>query len=188
MSMQYLICLFLILIQPACTSQTYSKIIPNLLIEEIMDCEIHQIYSTSLEDDPFKLGKIDKVIVQWHELVHLNVDSLHLIKDIIPRETEDTLKSIPELFSEKDFKYMALQIRQELGGQWKLNSSKLKFVNNCKVGCARFTIPLFNETHTKAIIYEEEVYNPIAACGLIKVYVLEHNKWMEYKSIGIWLM
>jgi hypothetical protein len=188
MSMQYLICLFLILLQPACTSQTYSKIIPNLLIEEIMDCEIHQIYSTSLEDDPFKLGKIDKVIVQWHELVHLNVDSLHLIKDIIPRETEDTLKSIPELFSEKDFKYMALQISQELGGQWKLNSSKIKFVNNCKVGCARFTIPLFNETHTKAIIYEEEVYNPIAACGLIKVYVLEHNKWMEYKSIGIWLM
>jgi hypothetical protein len=59
---------------------------------------------------------------------------------------------------------------------------------NCEVGCARFTIPLFNETHTKAIIYEEEVYNPIAACGLIKVFVFEHDKWMEYKSFGIWLM
>ena len=168
-------------------ANTYSTLIPDQDIEAIIGCELEEMVSLGSIESLLP-DRVDHDIVDWKKIDNLDIHALYKIEDVIGYETEDTLMGMPTLFSEADFKYMLVQVEQQIGKQWHLTQNRVNFVNNKKRDCSHFSIPLFNEVHDWAIIYEEEVYSEISSCGIIKIYKKNENEWKVYKSMLIWLI
>ena len=168
-------------------SNTYSRLISDQDIEAILSSELHEMVNIGSNESELP-DKVDLDIVFWNKIENLEINALVKVEDVVGYETVDTLMGMPALFSESDCNYMVSQVEQQIGKRWHLEQNQVKFIYNKKGNCSHFSIPLFNEKHDRAIIYEEEVYSKISSCGIIKIYMKDGKKWKVYKSMLIWLI
>lgn len=167
-------------------SQKYNSLILDSEIQKILSYEIEEIKSQS--QDKFSEKVIKSEIFNWKNVV-LGKDKVsELLKIISESDEEENLRSISDLFSESDIEYLQLQLENQIGKNWKIKQPDIKFNEEPNKSFCKFSIPLFDKTYETAIIYKEEIYNSISACGAIRIYLKKDNDWIFYKSIILWLV
>jgi len=177
---------FLFVLSPKVSAQTFSSLISDVDIQKILSCEIHSIKNNGAHKS--SPNKIKSDIVNWKSVVPSKETAVELLKSFSASDEQGNLADISDLFTDTDVDYLQIQIENQLAGKWKIKHFEIKFTENPKKAFYKFSIPLFDKKHETAIIYKEEIYNSIAACATIEIYVKKSNEWEIHKSIILWLV
>lgn len=181
----YIILLFVFALNA--NSQTYSNIIKDKEIENLLLWDIDNTVKYS-EDQKLWKKKIKETIIPWNEALiqHMSgnppYDFGYQMTELIKK-----FKKTNELFSELDFEYMKMQFDNELTKDWKLKCKKGKLIENPKNNYYSYSIPLFDKTHSKAIIYKEFFCGSVCAYGTVEIYVKSENEWKLFESVFLWM-
>lgn len=175
-------------------SQTYSGIVSDGIINELLISEIDNRPKRN-EDQKLWKKRIHSKPISWTQAIIKLISSspydFNFQKtELISRDKQynHELKKITELFTESDFEYMEILFNSELNNDWIFNVKKGKIKTRVKRNYYTYSIPLFDQKHEKAIIYFEfRGCGSVCGVGKILVYVKNNNKWNFYKSIPLWI-
>ena len=174
---------FITLLYLFCINPAYAQVFSST----ISDAEIESVILSALQVESGKREgkiKVERSIVDWKEILNVNIDSFQNMNDGVDPDAG----GIQELFTEADYDYFRLQIKQQKRFDWTLPGKSIKIVGDCSHECYRYALPLFNVSRNVAIIYKEEIYSSMAGCGIISAYTFNNNQWELSKSILVWLM
>jgi len=182
-------------------SQTYSAIVSDSIIENFIVWEIDNTDKYYYDQKLWK-KRIEERIIHWEEALidHIlsqayipnsfeNQFEIMIMQDKnYSRNSNKVLKSIPELFDKKDVEYLKMQFENtQRNIVWEFNSKKSNLKKKPKNKYYTYSIPLFNKSHTIAILYKVFYCGSLCASGDLNIYVKESGKWKLYKSIGCWM-
>jgi len=174
-------------------SQTYSGIVSDSLINELLISEIDNRPKSS-DDQKLWKKRIAANPISWNQAMiklissppyNFEFQKTELI--IRDRRYNRELKKITELFTQSDFEYMERQFNSEQKSKWNFKAKKGRIKNFPKRNFYSYSIPLFDKEHKKAIIYGE-----FGGCGGVCggasmfVYLKKGNTWELYKTIPLW--
>ena len=185
--------LLLILLTIKVYSQTYSTILPDSLINELLISEIDN-RSKIYDDQKLWKKRINANPISWTEAMILilspeTADFMFQKTALIKRDERylPKLKKLTELLSKSDFDYMEKQFNSEQKNKWNFKAKKGRLKNNPKRKFYSYSIPLFNKEHTIAILYSEFGGGCKYCAGArMLVYFKTGNTWKLYKSIPLW--
>ncbi len=182
-------------------SQTYSTKISDTTIEDFMAWEINDTLSQSTYKK-FKTLQIHSSIIPWQEALidfmgisQIPISFENQFNQIIrqdeaySRSSKDTNSvKLIELLNDDDISYLKLQFENSIqNANWKFEFPKSKIKKHPKNNFYSFTIPLFNESHSLAIVYKEFYCGSMCAYANLNIYKKENEIWKLYKSFGCWM-
>jgi len=159
-------------------SQTYSSIVNDSIIEELI------IYNINLVDSDFskKKKKVNLKPILWKEAD----------QDMISFEITVILDFVKEqkLLNNQDTTYYRKQFNSQVENNWKFKLIKGNKIKKHKTHKSySYSIPIFDVEQKKAIIYEEYFCKRRQRCGLGYFKIFEKTKigWTLTKKIDYWV-
>ena len=117
-------------------------------------------------------------------------ENMYVINQIIDkRSLISQIKKLPidTIFSDKDFIYMRKQYKQYKHMEWEASKlirdvtivKRKEIPKKRNVPIYRFSLPIFNETHEKALLYRITYEDKLVVVGECYIFHKEKNEWKQ---------
>jgi len=185
--------LLIILFNIKVYTQTYSNIVSDSLINKLLILDIdnrpkiyddQRIWKKRINDKPIPWSEAMILIIS-PETSDFNFQKKALIRK--DKRQSNKLKKLTEIFSKTDFDFMEKQFNSERKNKWNFKTKKGRLKRNPKRKFYSYTVPLFNENLTKAILYSE-FGGGCKYCdeARVLIYIKKRETWKLYKTISLW--
>jgi len=191
MRKSFLILLFLV-INYGLNAQYYSKLNLDKQIKEVISFEVDEIMKSSSDRNRGR-KKINHRIIPWKDAIFYMTTYSHLFSydDKTKKLTRNNIRKkgneYSQLITDKDLEYMTKQIHSENQAIWNLTFEKGILRKNPNNKYYEYTIPIFDLSNKKAVIYKEFTCGSLCAYGSFEIYFEQDGKWTLYKTINIWI-
>ncbi len=182
--MKLFIILFFSVIISKSFGQTYSNLISDKEIEELilLDIKISEKYE---EEPKFGRKKVSNEIIS----LDLVIKTLEFTFIDFGFDFREEQKQFGYLFQKESFEYYKEQAKNQIKNSWNLksNEAKAKFKNEFSNNYYNYSIPLFNKEKDIAIIYKTLFCGDLCGHGAIEIYKKSDDKWIYQTTISLWI-
>ncbi|MBL7851793.1 MAG: hypothetical protein JNN04_12895 [Cyclobacteriaceae bacterium] len=178
--MRGIIPLFIILSQLNCVAQTYSKVVPDSIVEAFVFEVLH-----SKEPYSSIFNKLPKRI--YNKPIHIGSASWTFETDTAFQAVFKILYTGEHALPSEDVVYIQKQYYGIKESAWAFKSSNLKFKKKRGRRIYEYSIPLFTKDHDKAIFWRYWSGGPLYAYSELHLYSRINGVWKIDKILAGWI-